>query len=696
MDLLPRSHTEFSSVDYWDTFFRKRGEKAFEWYGEYPELCGILHKYIKPQEQALVVGCGNSRLSEDLYDVGYRGLTNVDISDVVVRQMTERNAEKRADMKFLQMDVMKMDFPDSSFSAVLDKGTLDALMPDNQSETQEQVTRMFDEVGRILKVGGRYVIITLSQEHIMKKLLQYFPQEGWITRVHKVSDSDRETSQKEMPLPVFIFVFTKFKKMPQMNKILEVCLGGTDTTQRLSCEEDVMRAVKERQHYAMLRQQLQNRGLEGETVCLELFSSSSSSSVPKYILHIVETDTVRAADRQFAVFIVPQGREVEWLFATDEGRGQLAGTAGFRRLVVVSLQREHPYETMAEIQKELSGKIMELAPPGFNRKIQVPFLSVGADIGTRTVCYEGTSQFSGPYVVEDVEGEDGIIFRNLIFLSNRNAVQSQARMVQENKIPMKKGRRRTRKKIVVDCGYLACQHHRVMVAGLGCLPNIKQLLDTRLDVVLVGLGGGGLPLFLHKHFSKIQMDVVELDQSILQVAEGWFGFQQDERMRVHVTDGLVYLEEQAKQASRSCHVVILDVDSKDVTVGMSFPPQPFVDEECLKNIKDILNEDGLFILNLSCRDMTLRASVVETVRSVFPRILSKKIEDEVNEILFCFPREKDVHESCDDGHMAEFSLEELGNLKESVGVVEKVAKGCSQRWDPTLELTEQLDGLKLA
>ncbi|CAH1268157.1 METTL13 [Branchiostoma lanceolatum] len=502
MDLLPRSHTEFSSADYWDTFFSKRGDKAFEWYGEYPELCGILHKYIKPQEQALVVGCGNSRLSEDLYDVGYRGLTNVDISDVVVRQMTERNAGKRADMKFLQMDVMKMDFPDSSFSAVLDKGTLDALMPDNQSETQERVTRMFDEVGRVLKVGGRYVIITLSQEHILKKLMQYFPQEGWITRVHKVSDSDRETSQKEMPLPVFIFVFTKFKKMPQMNKILEVCLCGTDTTQRLSCEEDVMRAVKERQHYAMLRQQLQNRGLEGETVCLELFSSSSSSSVPKYILHIVETDTVRAADRQFAVFIVPQGREVEWLFATDKGRGHLAGTAGFRRLVVVSLQREHPYETMAEIQKELSGKIMELSPPGFNRKIQVPFLSVGADIGTRTVCYEGTSQFSGPYVVEDVEGEDGIIFRNLIFLSNRNAVQSQARMVQENKIPKKKGRRRTGKKIVVDCGYLACQHHRVMVAGLGCLPNIKQLLDTRLDVVLVGLGGGGLPLFLHKHFSK--------------------------------------------------------------------------------------------------------------------------------------------------------------------------------------------------
>lgn len=41
-------------------------------YGEYPELCGHLHKYIKPKDEVLNVGCGNSKLSMDLYDVGYK------------------------------------------------------------------------------------------------------------------------------------------------------------------------------------------------------------------------------------------------------------------------------------------------------------------------------------------------------------------------------------------------------------------------------------------------------------------------------------------------------------------------------------------------------------------------------------------------------------------------------------------------
>lgn len=51
MNLLPKSSKEFGSVDYWEKFFQQRGKQAFEWYGTYLELCGVLHKYIKPREK---------------------------------------------------------------------------------------------------------------------------------------------------------------------------------------------------------------------------------------------------------------------------------------------------------------------------------------------------------------------------------------------------------------------------------------------------------------------------------------------------------------------------------------------------------------------------------------------------------------------------------------------------------------------
>ena len=71
-------------------------------------MCGILHKYVKPSDNILVVGCGNSSLSADLYDVGHHSITNIDISDVVIRQMNDKYSKERPDMKFLKMDMLEV------------------------------------------------------------------------------------------------------------------------------------------------------------------------------------------------------------------------------------------------------------------------------------------------------------------------------------------------------------------------------------------------------------------------------------------------------------------------------------------------------------------------------------------------------------------------------------------------------------
>ena len=74
-------------------------------YGEYPQLHHIIHKYISPSNTCLVVGCGNSALSENMYDNGLQNLINIDISDVVIRQMSDRHRVKRPKMTFEKMDV---------------------------------------------------------------------------------------------------------------------------------------------------------------------------------------------------------------------------------------------------------------------------------------------------------------------------------------------------------------------------------------------------------------------------------------------------------------------------------------------------------------------------------------------------------------------------------------------------------------
>ena len=36
---------------------------------------------------------------------------------------------------------------------------------------------LFVEIGRLLRVGRRYMCVSLAQEHILKKMVDYFPKQ---------------------------------------------------------------------------------------------------------------------------------------------------------------------------------------------------------------------------------------------------------------------------------------------------------------------------------------------------------------------------------------------------------------------------------------------------------------------------------------------------------------------------------------
>ena len=117
---------------------------------------------------------------------------------------------------------------------------------------------------------------------------------------------------------------------------------------------------------------------------------------------------------------------MDWLFSTKEGRQQLLKTTQRDRLAIVTLRREHTFENLEAVKKEIGESISNLAPAGLS-VTEIPFLSLGTDVGKRTICYEGTSEISGSYVVEEIE-DAGHTYRRLIFMNNQFAIQSEARL----------------------------------------------------------------------------------------------------------------------------------------------------------------------------------------------------------------------------------------------------------------------------
>ncbi|KAL5058699.1 hypothetical protein RYX36_030303 [Vicia faba] len=91
---------DFTSKDNRDNFFAIRPD-SFEWYAEWPNLrdplISLLQTLTRPPLSLplLVPGCGNSRLTEHLYDAGSTSITKVDFSKVVISNMLRSNVPSR-------------------------------------------------------------------------------------------------------------------------------------------------------------------------------------------------------------------------------------------------------------------------------------------------------------------------------------------------------------------------------------------------------------------------------------------------------------------------------------------------------------------------------------------------------------------------------------------------------------------------
>lgn len=168
-------------------------------------------------------------------------------------------------------------------------------------------------------------------------------------------------------------------------------------------------------------------------------------------------------------------------------------------------------------------------------------------------------------------------------------------------------------------------------------PFSKGSDSIQRDVLVVGLGGGGLCTFMHELLKRTRITAVEIDPIMLEVAEQFFELKQDNRFHVVIDDGVEFLERCVadKEKSIKFSAILFDVDSKDLTLGMSCPPKSFLESNVIKAVKSLIGKDGVFVLNLVCRDDQLRENVIGDLKKYFSAVLGYKLDEDVNEVIYC-------------------------------------------------------------
>jgi spermidine synthase len=220
------------------------------------------------------------------------------------------------------------------------------------------------------------------------------------------------------------------------------------------------------------------------------------------------------------------------------------------------------------------------------------FLAAGLPVTAQPkVLYEKPSAFNTIIVTEDDSG-----LRALYFEKN-GARQSVVK--------------------VGDPDHIELPYASAMLAGLA-------LAEKPARILIIGLGGGTLPTFLHRHFPQAAIDVVDIDPDVVTVAKQFFGFREDAKLRAHVADGRRFVEE----TKEPYDLVFLDA------FGADSIPYHLATRQFLEAVRRATRADGVVLGNVwSQVANSLYNDMLRTYQEVFPSVTVLEVRGTSNRIV---------------------------------------------------------------
>lgn len=124
---------------------------------------------------------------------------------------------------------------------------------------------------------------------------------------------------------------------------------------------------------------------------------------------------------------------------------------------------------------------------------------------------------------------------------------------------------------------------RMMLASLLLVPDPERIL-------VVGLGGGTLPVALGELYPEALIRVIEIDPAVKTVAETYFGFAESERLEVVLQDARVFTKRAAGRDERY-DLILLDAFNGD------YIPEHLMTREYLEETRALLAPGGALAAN---------------------------------------------------------------------------------------------------
>lgn len=128
-------------------------------------------------------------------------------------------------------------------------------------------------------------------------------------------------------------------------------------------------------------------------------------------------------------------------------------------------------------------------------------------------------------------------------------------------------------------------------------------------ILMIGLGGGSLVKYCHRHLPTTELTVVEIDPEVIALRTHFHVPLDDERLQVINADGAQYVAQMAAEGRRTDAMLVDAYDRYGVAKAV-------MERAFLKNAKQALGGHGVFIFNLVASTAESEHHI-HLIRSVF-------------------------------------------------------------------------------
>ncbi|MEG5057821.1 fused MFS/spermidine synthase [Microcoleus sp. A2-C5] len=132
------------------------------------------------------------------------------------------------------------------------------------------------------------------------------------------------------------------------------------------------------------------------------------------------------------------------------------------------------------------------------------------------------------------------------------------------------------------------------------------------NIYIIGFGGGTLPRYFHSSFPDAIVESAEIDATVVEVAQKFFGIQFDDKLKVAIQDGRQYLAAQNPTIKNDIIIV-------DAGFGSGYMPYQLVTQEFYQLCQTHLSNTGVVAIHLFHKQ-EFNAAAVKTIQTVFAQV----------------------------------------------------------------------------